>query len=259
MEFAQVLLVLWRRRRLVAVGGLLALVVALSTGYRIGIFPPRLSAKSLAVGSASTKLLVDTPRSALTDLSKDVTVLSTRAAVLAPFMTTEPVRQAIARTVGLPQSEIYTEAPLDQQALSYTGGPSQAQRNQQVIGQGPAYRLTFQADLNQPTISVTGQAPTVEGAVRLTNGAATAINRYFSNVENLQNVPLKTRTLLRQLGPAAGGMIGGSVNKQLVAITFLGVLLGWMILVVIATGVVDNLHQLRVSGASGPEQRAETS
>lgn len=259
MDFAQVLMVLWRRRWWVALGALLALVIGLSTGYRIGVFPPRLTAKSLPIGSASTKLLVDSPRSALTDLTKDVTTLEVRATVLAPFMTTEPVRRAIAAAVGLRESAIYTTAPLSPDASAATFGPSAAQRSQQLLGQNLGYRLSFAADLNQPTITVTAQTSRAADAIRLANGAATGVINYLSHIEQIQGIPFGHRTIIRQLGPAAGGTIGGSVNTQLVAVTFVGALIGWMVLVVIFSSVIENLREIRVSGRGTPDGTAEPS
>lgn len=253
MDFAQVLLVLWRRRGWVALGALLALVVGLSTGYRIGFLPPSLKPRSLAQGTASTELLVDSPRSALTDLTKDITILETRAAVLAPFMTTEPVRRAIAAQVGLPVREIYTSAPLNPDGTLFSNEPSAAQRSKQLIGQGASYRLNFAANAYQPTISVTATAPTVADAIRLANGASIAFINYISHIEQVQSIPLTHRTVIRQLGAPEGGLIGGSVNVQLVAVAFLGALIGWMVVVVIVSSVAENVRRIRGSGMAADE------
>src|SRR5438445_1849027 len=135
MDFAQVLLVLWRRRWWVALGAVVAVLVALSTGYSISFFPPSLKQKSLAMGTADTQLLVDTRRSALLNSTADLTPEVARAWVLAPLMTTLPVRQAIAKAAGVPVEAIYVSAPLNPDGTIFSQEPNAAQRSQQILGQ----------------------------------------------------------------------------------------------------------------------------
>lgn len=254
MEFAQVLLVLWKRRWWVALGSVIALLIALSTGYHLSFFPPKLTPKALANGSADTQLLVDSPRSSLLNNSADPKPFVDKAAVLAPLMTTEPVRAEIARIAGVPASQIYVSSPLNPDQTIFANEPSAAKRSQQILGQNLGLRLTVQAETGEPTIEVNAQATTARDAVHLANAAASGFIAYLQQSEAAQQIPRGDRTVLRQLGPAEGGTIGGGANIALVAVAFLGALIGWMVLVVIASSVYDNLRTIRAESAQQADE-----
>jgi capsular polysaccharide biosynthesis protein len=256
MELAQVLIVLWNRRSIVALGSLVAIFVALSTGYHVSVLPPNLKAKSLAMGTADTVLLVDTPVSAVLNVNADVGPLVARASVLAPLMTSLPVRQAIATAAGVPVSAIYTAAPLNGDGTIFATEPSAAQRSQQLLGENLGLRLSISANAGTPTIAISAQATSAQAAIRLANAAATGFINYMKTSEAAENIPVRDRTVLRQLGEAEGGTIGSGTNIGLVVLAFFGVMIVWMVLVVVGSSVAENLRVIRASGER-PEESPE--
>src|SRR5579864_1878600 len=69
------------------------------------------SAKSASSGSATVQLLVDSSRSALSDLQQDPAPLITRASVFAQLMASSDVLQAIAQRAGVPVGDVTGEGP----------------------------------------------------------------------------------------------------------------------------------------------------
>jgi hypothetical protein len=245
MEFAQVLYVLWRRRGWLVLGLIVAVVVGLSTGYRISVRPLKLEPKALAIGAADTQLLVDTPRSALTDVRLGFEPLAIRAAVFTRVMTTRAVRRSIANQLGVSPDFIETEAPIGVQTVA--NEPNDSQRSRKLLGQNLGYRLRYTAEPGQPTINISAQATTAEDARRLADGAAQGFIGYLARLQRNQKVSARNRVVVRQLGAAKGGTVGGSINNTLMALATIGVLIGWVILVVIFSSIADTIREIRRS------------
>ena len=70
MELAQILVQLWRRRFAVVAVVAFAFVVSLALAYKVSVFPPGVSHRSISNGSAETHILVDSPRSSVADLNR---------------------------------------------------------------------------------------------------------------------------------------------------------------------------------------------
>lgn len=244
MDVAQIFRELWRLRRWMLVGILVALLAALSVGYRVSFFPPGLHSKDLQIHTADTAVLVDGPNSVITDLAADVTSLAARANVYARFMTNLPVRRAIAAAAGLPVEAIVTTAPLAQNQPAAAREPVAAQRSQQLLGENRSYSLEFRTDSGLPTVSILAQAPTTEQALRLANAGAQGFAAYIRHVEAGRNVPVARRVRIRQLGPAEGGTVAKNVKTAAVVAAFVGVLLAWAMLVLLGANVARNWRTL---------------
>lgn len=240
MDLAQVLHELWQRRNWLVVGAVIALIAGLSTAYNIGVFPPKLEEKALSIGSADTQILIDTPQSSLTDLGVGLRPLAERASVFARFMTSRPVRASIAREVGLKEDDLVTEAP-----LAAGAEPGRAERSDALLGEDKSYRVRFSTDTGLPTITIRAQAPRVEDAVRLANAAAAGFASYVKAVQVKQNVPRERRVTVRQLGGAEGGTIAEEINRPLAILTFVGVFMGFCLLVLLVSGVSRSMRELQ--------------
>lgn len=251
MEFTQALHELWRQRFWVAVGVLLALLAGLSIAYRISFAPPALETKSLAIGVADTQILIDRQRSALTDLDVDLQPLSARASVYTRFMTSLPVREAIADEVGIPVSELFTEAPIQAQVPKAATEPVSAERADQLLGENTQYRLRFETDTGLPTVKILAEAPTAEDAVRLADGAAAGFTKYVQGIQEQQRIPDLRRAEIRQLGDAQGGLIAEDINVRLAVIVGIASFIGWCLLVLLGSSVARNLRVIRSSEAAG--------
>ncbi|MDX6672408.1 MAG: hypothetical protein QOI91_2771 [Solirubrobacteraceae bacterium] len=258
MDLAQIVSELWHRRGWVLLGVAVSLLVGLSTAYRIQFLPPNLEPKALSLGAANTQILIDSPDSALTDIGRDLDPLAVRASVFARFMTSEPVREVIARQVGLPKSAIVTEAPLSPNQPAAAKEPPAATRGNQLVGEGRTYRLRFSSDQGQPTITIAASAPNARDAVRLANAGAVGFKKYMERIQATQNVPSARRVTVRQLGNAEGGTVTGQINTKLLIAAAIGALIAWCLLVLLVSNVARSLRELREVERGGDEQPTAT-
>jgi hypothetical protein len=244
MDFAQVVRELWIRRWWVFLGVFASLFIGLSTAYNVGLFPPSVQKKALAMGAADTQVLIDTPHSALTDLGINTEPLAQRASVYSRLMTSEPVRAAIAREVGLKPEQLTTESPLLSGMPKSAQEPVQSQRANDLLGEQIPYHLRFSADSGLPAINIQATAPRVEDAIRLANGAASGFTKYIQAVQATQNVPKLRRVTPRQLGRAEGGQVVQNPNIALATVATIALFIGWCLLVLFIGNTVRGLREL---------------
>lgn len=230
MEQARVLKTLWRRRRLVALGALVATIAALLSVSRVGLFPPSLESRTNVFATASTQILVDTPSSAFVDLSNETDPLETRASVFARFLTSPVAIALIAREARLPADAIEAQGPYEQNLPPFQQEPTAAQRSTQILGEGALYRLRFENNPELPIVSVFAQAPTGEAAVALATAAPAALRAYVERIQRRQQTPAGRRVEIRRLGHAIGGVVNEGANRQIAALVFIVVFAGWCLL-----------------------------
>jgi hypothetical protein len=254
MELALVLRELSKRRLLLAVGVLVAAITAIFSVYRLD--GTKLQARSLQYSSASTQLLVDTSSSVLGNSSKPFEALSQRAVVYANFMASPAVLQLIGQQVGLSGEQLYAAGPVNAAQPRVVQEPTALRRNVEITGESNPYRLSFESQVNLPTITVNSQAPTTPQALALANAAVVGLQRYIAGLESATRTPSQSRVVIRQLGRANGGVVDGGISKTMVAIVFLGVFMLWCVLVLVGVRFRDSwrasaLLQGRPSGAGG--------
>ena len=121
MGFGKRLRELWRMKAGVAVCLVLALIAAVWSLENVSLFPPKLTARSLEMATASTHVVVDTPRSTLLDLRQDtyeLEALTKRAVLLGNVIANGPVKESIARRAGIPVEVLRVEAPAHRRAAT---------------------------------------------------------------------------------------------------------------------------------------------
>lgn len=229
MEFALILRELWSRKRVLAIGAVVAFLVALASVVRL----PSLQPRPVTYASASTQLLVDTPQSSLADLAQNIDPLQARATVLANLMASPAFLDLVGRQVGLSGSQIYAAGPVDPMLPRTQQEPTDLKRNVQLTGETAPYRLNFNSDPNVPEIGVYTQAPTVKMAVGLANATAVALRQYIATADNT-GVPSRSRATIRQLGQANGAVVNGGVSKQIFVLVFVGVMFFWCIMMLVS-------------------------
>jgi hypothetical protein len=233
MEFALVLRELARRRRMVAIGVLVAAIVAVLSVYRLeGL---ELKPRSLQHSSASTQVLVDSQPSVLGNVSQSFEPLTARAGVYANFMTSPVVLNLIGQQVGLSGEQIYAAGPVSANEPRVEQEPTALRRNVEITGETKPYRLNFETQANLPTISINSQAPTTKQAVALANAAAVGMQRYVAGIETANRIPPSSRVAIHQLGPASGAVADAGIRKSLAAMTFVAVFLVWCVLVLVVS------------------------
>ncbi len=245
MEFAQALRIL--RARWWAT--LAIVVVAIGAA-----FAARESVNSVPTGAATVQVLVDSPDSALANLSQETVPLTTRASVFAQVMTSAAVLEDIAASAKVPASEITAQGPYSGpgQVLD-TVTPSEARANQ-LPAQTVKYKLTFVAQTNEPVVTASVQAPTAAAAAHVAASIFPGVQKYVSTLQVQSATPVQHRVTIRQLGPPQAGPVNSSTRSTLMLAAFIGVLvLGLLILL----GVEGTRRRAEEAAAYESEQLPE--
>jgi hypothetical protein len=164
MELVPLLRVLWRRRLVVGVGGLLAIVIAVMVG----------PATPVHGGVATTRVVLDTVHSQVVYRDpKGADSLTWRAGLLTDLMATEDTRTSIARAVGVPESQLVIvipalTAPSDPTTLPMAASEAAAIRPEHYV-------IAFRYDQTLPIISIETHAPNRDAATRLAAAATRAL------------------------------------------------------------------------------------
>jgi hypothetical protein len=232
MELARTLKTLWIRRRLVAIGALVAMFAAILSVYTISIFPPSLTSRTNVFATASTQLLVDAPNSAFADLENDMLPLETRASVFSRFLATPAALVLIAREAHIPVESIEAQGPYNANLQVSEQEPTAGQRSTQIIGEGALYRLRFENNPILPIVDAFAQAPTQVEAIRLANAVPKALRVYISQLQREQSTKPERRVVIRKLGDATGGVVNKNADLQIGGLVFFVVFGAWCMLLV---------------------------
>lgn len=244
VELARTLKTLWERRRLVVLGGVLAMFAALLSVFRVGLVPPSLESRANEFSTASVQILVDTPGSAFADTSSNLEPLETRASVFARFLASPVAVELIARRARVPKDAIEAQGPFDLNQPLFVQEPTAEQRSSQIIGEGAVYRLRFVNSPELPIIAVYAQAPTTEEALNLADAAPVALRDYLDGLQDRQGIPPERRVQIRQLGKATGGVVNKGADIQIFLLVFLVVLVGWCMLLVPAHTIAQGWREI---------------
>jgi hypothetical protein len=233
MELAEIFQTLWRRKLAVGLVVIFAVIVGISATYRVGLSPLKLQKRTVEFGAANAQILVDSPRSALADLSQDTVPLATRAAVYAQFMRSIAVKDAIAKVTGIPASAITTQGPFTSVGTRQNVVTPSEGRANQVVAEQDRYRLVFDVQEDLPVVTIYAQAPTAIAAQKLANGAVTGLQQYVESLQAGNQLPNQDRVLIRGLGPAEYGTVNSGATIKLMALAIIGVTLLGCIMIVI--------------------------
>src|SRR4051794_22587130 len=175
MDPVTILRDLWRLRLLVL--GVFVLSVLAGTLVLYTISPPsKLESRKYEVGTATARILVDTPNSQVVEISpKGSDSLGVRANLLASLMVDGVVKDAIARRAGLPPEKLIA---LSDAASSPTVAARTPTRKDLV--------LTTSVVINSggnglPIIEIEAQAPDQQGAAKLASAAVEGLRDYLNS------------------------------------------------------------------------------
>jgi hypothetical protein len=226
MQLGRHLRELWRFRAGLALGTLLALVVAVWSVARVQVFPPALHARSLDMAAASTRVLVDTPKTMVLDLRVDTgnfDSITNRALLVGNVMATAPVRQYIAHRAGVDGSVLQVASPVTP-AWPRPLASSGKRRTSDLLKSPEEYRISIQVNPTVPIIDVYAIAPTTRAAEHLANGAVDGMRDYLRALGAQQGVPAVQQIHLEQLGQARGGLVNRGAGAKVATLTFVIVL-----------------------------------
>lgn len=226
MEFGRHLHELWRLRVAVLVCLSLATVTAISLSYRISLLPPGLEPRSLQIAAASTEVLVDTPRSTLTDLRQtlfEIESMTNRSVLLGNVMASQPVLAYIARRAGVSPDAIRAQTPRTPNSPRPLATPGSERKTSDLLRSTNQYRLSIEADPSVPILKVYAQAPTARAAEELANASVDGLRDYLQQEARTQGLAVDDQVRLQQLGRASGSVINEGARLQASFLAFLAV------------------------------------
>jgi capsular polysaccharide biosynthesis protein len=198
MEVAIHLRELWRRRVLVGVVAILAVLVGMMIAFRVSVLPPKLESRSYEVGVATARMLVDTPESVVVGVSpKGSETLGTRASLLSTLMTEGDVKADIARRVGLRPKQLEATAEFGAESGEAPPQPKPGPRSQVLTTRV----LTNTVGEQLPIIEVEAQAPDAKAAVALAAAAVTSLSESLDSKAASEDVKETRRLSVSPLGP----------------------------------------------------------
>lgn len=211
---------LWRLRRYVAGVCVLALLAGAA-----------LISREYTVGTATARILVDTPSSQVADVSpKGVGLVALQANLLATVMVDGTIKSAIARRVGVKPDQLVgvTTAATEPSTGSSTSGPAPVS-----APSGPnVYALTTQiltdnSGNNLPIIQLSAQAPTATSATRLADAATASVSDYVASKAAAERIPNSHRLQINALNASPAGTDVRGPSKIIgVVVVFVVILLG---------------------------------
>ena len=215
---------LWRHKAGIAISLLVAIVAALWSVDRISLFPPRLTPRSLEMATATTHILVDTPRSVMVNLREgayNLQDLTNRAVVLGNVIVSPGVEASIAQKAHVPLSLLRIEAPL---TTSQAALPANSQNNRKltdITKLNNQYGVNLEVDPEVPMLDVYAQTPSAQSAGALANAVVDSLNEYLTHLASNQRTPRTDQVKLVQLGRAKGSVVNPGVKYQMALLVFI--------------------------------------
>jgi hypothetical protein len=225
MELGDAFRTLFARRLALAAVVLIALAVGVLCAYKPSGFPPTLEARTAPGGVATKQILVESPRSPLTDLRGETEPQSQRTGGFAQLLASRTILEGIAEKTGIPVDAITVEGPFVEPAnVPGIVRPSEA-RGLELLDEEKTYRLRFITPSNLPIVSIQARGPSPDEAAKLADGAFASLQAYLTPLAEQMEPKPTYPVLLRDLGPASSGISGGGMGKAALLLGFGGSLL----------------------------------
>jgi hypothetical protein len=177
---------------------------------------------NLLVAGAAAHVIVDDPGASIVDRRAqpdDVVTLQERAELYGRLLVSGPVLADVARRAGIPRDQLSGVARSPGVPYTFTQPDSEVRAAQIADSRSP-YQLEMQASINEPILSVYSQAPSVVQAQRLADAAVLGLRDYLRGLALRERFPSAGVPVLRQLGPARGGVISAHASAVIGALTF---------------------------------------
>jgi hypothetical protein len=207
-----------------AVSLLVATFGGVSAFYKIGFFPPSAEPRKLELATASTQVLVDTPRSTVLDLREDTysfQSITNRAVLLGNVMASQPVLEYIGKRAGVPPEAIIAQTPLTPEFPRPFAVVGKEKKTSDILRSADEYRLSIHANPTVPILEVVAQASSARAAASLANAAVAGLRDYLDHVAQQQNIAQPHRVTLEQLGTPHGQVINEGGAWQAAVLFFL--------------------------------------
>ena len=176
----------------------------------------REAVSSVPTGAATVQILVDSPDSALANLSQETVPLTTRASVFAQVMTSAAVLENIAGFGGRARGEITAQGPYSGpgEALDVVT-PSEARGNQ-IAGRDRQVQVDVRRADQRAGRDRLGAGPHRAAAARVAASIYPGVQAYVSTLQQQSATPRQHRVTIRQLGPPQAGPVNSSSRSTLI-------------------------------------------
>jgi hypothetical protein len=269
MEFSLILQRLWRHRVLVALGVVVAAVLAVLTVAKVSLSPFQVESKRSEFGAASTTLYVDTDVGSIATRQTDTATLIARAQIFARYANSGAVRAAAARALGIPVREILVQGPNPDTPGQTNVQPAAQQRANALLGQGSPWTVFVDTEQNSPTFTLFTQADTGAHAIQLAQAVTTALQGAVRDQQRQARGPLEralrdqlratadreertisaperrnarraifdAQSVIRPLGDPVGGSVSDQVRSATAIGVFVAVVLVWCVALLLLSGL----------------------
>jgi hypothetical protein len=218
---------LWRHPKGLALVFALSLAMAVWSVCSISLFPPGFKPRNLEMGTASARILVDTPKSTAVDAKADpvaLAALTSRASLLGSIIASPPVREFIARRAGITPDQIQAVGPVTPDVPRALPEPGHEPGTKDVLRSTDEYRIDVQVQPTAPIIDIYVQAPSADAANDLARSSVAGLRDYLSTLAAQQQIGPSDQVKLLQLGGSPASVINPGVNVELALVTFFLVL-----------------------------------
>ena len=167
-------------------------------------------------------MLVDTPKSAILDLSVDTynfRAYTNRSLLVGNIMASPPVRRYIARRAHVPAEVLQVASPVTPDFPRPLASDGE-KHSSDILKSPDQYRLSVQVNPTVPVVDVYAEAPTAEAAQQLANGAVDGMKDYLRDLGTAQSIPPFEQVHLQQLGRAKGAVIDPGISAKVALLTF---------------------------------------
>ena len=224
MKLGKRMWTMWQLKPWLAASAVLALVVAVWSVSSISLVPPGLHSRDLKMATATTHVVVDTPKSSVLDLRQntyDFQALTQRAVLLGNVMSNGPVRAAIATQAHVPVGALQIAPPLTPKQPRAAVGTGPQPSVSDIARSTKQYKLSIEANPTVPVLDIYAQAPDATTAAALANGSVVALHQYLAQLATTQQTPARDQIRLLALGSATGKVINNGIDFQVAIVVFL--------------------------------------
>jgi uncharacterized protein involved in exopolysaccharide biosynthesis len=179
---------------------------------------------SLQMATATTQVVVDTPKSTLVDIRQDtygIDGLTNRALLLGNVMASPQVRADIARRAHIPFEDLQVTPPLTAKQPRVLAEAGNERHTTDILELNNKYRLYIRSNPTVPFLQIYAETPTAESAAALANAAVGGMQSYLDELAASTKTPVEAQIRLMQLGGAKGAVINSGIEWRFVLLAFL--------------------------------------
>jgi hypothetical protein len=236
VNFIYFLKELWHRRLAVILAGVAAAVIAVLVVFSVSLSPPSLGKRDHVEARGSIEILIDSAKSPIADVGRNLEPLTARAGVFARYIAGGNVIKQISKATDIPVKEIEVAgpAPLPGEAIGTTAPPENIR---------PYGMQIVQRD-ELPIVNVETRAPTVAEARELAAATPAAVRDIVSRIQLAEHVPDSKQVTFRVLGPAQAALTTEALGAKVAIGLFVVLFLLGLLLIFGIPRLIDAWHSV---------------